>query len=68
MSNPCFAGQWQHYLNPVELIETGPCSSLGQPLEELPHGLVIQTIRAVEDHTLERREDVGTIRDGFSHI
>lgn len=45
----------QDYLNPIELVKAGPRAGLGQPFEELPHGFVIQAVRAVEDHTLERR-------------
>ena len=42
-------------LDAVELIKAGPSTGLGQPFEELPHGLVVQAIRAVEYNTLQRR-------------
>ena len=39
-------------LNAVELVKAGPRTGLGQPLEELAHGLVVQAIGAVEHNTL----------------
>ena len=39
-------------LYPVELIKTRPCSRLSQTLEELAHGVVVQTIRTVEHDAL----------------
>ena len=44
----------QAHLNAVELVEAGPGARLRQPLEELAHGFVVQTVRAVEHHTLGR--------------
>lgn len=41
------------YLNTIELIKAGPSSRLSQPFEELTHGLVVQTIGTVKNHTLE---------------
>lgn len=42
------------HLNTIELIKAGPSSRLSQSFKELTHGLVVQTIRAVEHHTLEK--------------
>ena len=36
----------------VKLIEAGPGSSTGQPLEKLAHGQIVQSVRAVEHHAL----------------
>lgn len=43
--------------NPVELIKAGPSTGLSQSFEELPHGFVIQSIGAVEHHTLYINRD-----------
>ena len=39
-------------LYPVELVEAGPRAARSQPLEELPHGLVVEAVGAVEDDAL----------------
>ena len=43
-------------LDAVEFIEAGPSASLGQALEELPHGLVVQSVGTVENYTLQHME------------
>lgn len=48
----------QHFqLNSVELIKACPGTGLCQTLEEFTHGFVVQTIRAVEHHTLCKEKD-----------
>ena len=43
----------QHFdVDPVELIEAGPCTALGEAREELAHELVVQVVPAVEDDAL----------------
>ena len=39
-------------LDAVELVEARPGAGLRQPLEELAHGLVVETVGAVEHHAL----------------
>ena len=39
-------------VDPVELVEARPGPGARQPLEELPHGQVVQAVRAVEDDAL----------------
>ena len=56
----------QHFdIDSVELIETGPSSTLGQTREESAHHLVVKSIRAVEDHALYS-QCFGEILGGFS--
>ena len=47
----CYHGE-NFKLNPIELIEARPSPSTSQSLEELPHGQVVQSVRAVEHHAL----------------
>lgn len=44
-------------LNSVELVKAGPGTGLCQTLKEFTHGFVVQTIRAVEHHTLYKEKD-----------
>jgi hypothetical protein len=39
-------------LDAIELVEAGPGARLREALEELAHGLVVEAVRAVEDHAL----------------
>jgi hypothetical protein len=39
-------------LNSVELVEATPGAAAGETLEELTHGLVVETVRAIEHDTL----------------
>jgi hypothetical protein len=36
----------------IEFVEAGPSASRGQTLEEFTHGKIVQSITAVEHHTL----------------
>ena len=40
------------HVDPVELVEAGPGPGLGQALQELAHGVVVDPVRAVEHHIL----------------
>ena len=42
-------------LDTVELIKARPGARLCQTLEELAHGFVVETVRAVEDDALKQR-------------
>ena len=39
-------------LQPVKFVKAGPSSGLGQTFEELPHGVVVEPVRTVEDDAL----------------
>ena len=55
------------YLNidAIELIETTPSAHLHQPREDAGHGLVIQSISAI-DHETWQGQGLGQILGGFS--
>eukprot|EP00983_Pelagomonas_calceolata_P097711 1158274-Pelagomonas_calceolata.AAC.28 len=51
-------------LNAVELIKAAPGTTLHQPTEDGPHGLVVQAFTAVEDHA-EQGHGLGQIFGGL---
>jgi hypothetical protein len=46
--------EWHLDVDAVELVEAAPRPAPGEALEELGHGQIVQAIRAVEHHTLDR--------------